>query len=217
MRPKYMLTHPDGNLMLYKSVENLGVPTKDIIVTILKEHDDKYDIAKGIKNNIGEDVTVVILDEPTKSQPETIYKTLQVTRLEESFLIKDSDNTYALEQANEEHNYVCYSELQEYTEINARNKSYIDLNEQNIITQMVEKKIISRFFSVGGYYFSNPKEFIDTYKKLTELNLSQEIYTSHIIQDMILNQGKIFLGKKALSYNDWGTFEEHIQNISSRY
>ncbi len=207
MRPKWMLNHPDGNLMVKKAIEGLEVSPKDIIITILKEHEDKYDIVKGLKENISPEITIIILDDQTKSQPETIVMTLKKTKLKESFLIKDSDNTFAVPKIEEEYNYVCYSDLQDYENINPGNKSYIEMNEQGIITNSVEKKVISRFFNVGGYYFTNPQEYIDTYEKIKE-NKDLEVYTSQIIQDMIFNQGKLFIGKKIKEYTDWGTVNQ---------
>ena len=37
MRPKWMLTHPDGNMMVKEAIEGLNIKPKDVIITILKE------------------------------------------------------------------------------------------------------------------------------------------------------------------------------------
>ncbi len=146
MRPKWMLTHPDGNLMVKKAVEELNVSPIDIVITILKEHEQNYDIAKGLKDNLGEEIKIIILDEPTKSQAETIYQTLKKAEIREPFLIKDSDNVFTLNPVEEDFNYVSYSDLQYHGEINPSNKSYIKLNEQNIIIDIVEKKNSLKLF-----------------------------------------------------------------------
>lgn len=211
IRPKWMLTHPDGNLMIKKALEGLkGIEKKDIIITILKEHEEKYDISKGLKENIGEEITIIILDEPTKSQSETVYLTLKEAGVRESFLVKDSDNYFEVDVSCE-NNYICYSNLDEYTEINPSNKSYIKMNEQGVIIDMVEKRIISKSFNVGGYFFKNVEKFIETFEKLGESNSFSELYLSYIIEDMIINQKEVFLGKKVEKYLDWGTFEDWIR------
>lgn len=208
MRPKWMLTHPDGDLMVKKAIEQINVEPEDIIITILREHEEKYDIIRGLKENIGEKINIVVLDEQTKNQPETVYLTLKKTGINEGFLIKDSDNTSAIPSWREDKNYVCYSDIQEYEDINPGNKSYIKLNDQNIIIDIVEKKVISRFFNVGGYFFTDPQKFMATFEKLNKKNNGSELYISHIIEDMILNQGELFFGKKINSYIDFGTPEQ---------
>jgi hypothetical protein len=207
MRPKWMLTHPDGNMMVKKAVEGIDVQSKDTIVTILKEHEDQYDIIAGLKDNMGEDVTMVVLDEPTQSQSETVYQTLKKANVTESFLVKDSDNLFSIKNPNEDFNYVCYSDIHEHEEINPGNKSYIKLNEQGIIVDIVEKQVVSKYFNVGGYYFKSPEVFIKTFEKLSANN-DKELFLSHAIQDMIANSGEVFLGKEANNYFDWGTLSD---------
>jgi hypothetical protein len=208
MRPKWMLNHPDGDMMVKKAIDGLNVAPKDVIITILKEHEEKYDIIRGLKENIGEEITVVVLDEQTKSAPETVYLTLKRAEVKESFLVKDSDCAWITPKIEEDFSYVSYSDIQDYEEINPGNKSYIRLNEQNIITEMVEKKVISRFFSLGGYFFKSPESFISSFEKLNAKNNSAELYISHIIEDLIINKKDIFFGKKVDSYFDFGTWEQ---------
>ena len=213
MRPKYMLTHPDGNMMVRKAVDSLNVKASDVIITILKEHEDQYDISRGLKDNLGEDITIVILDEPTKSQSETVYLTLKKASVNESFLVKDSDNIFSFPSKNEDINYVCYSDIHEHEEINPGNKSYIKLNEQDIVVDIVEKKIISSFFNVGGYYFRNPQIFISSFEDLSKKEEKSELYVSHIIQDLITNKKEIFFGRKVSNYLDWGTLNDWSKYI----
>ncbi len=213
MRPKWMLTHPDGDMMVKKSIAGLNISQENVIVTILNEHEEKYDIIRGLKENMGEKIRIVVLDEKTKSQPETVYLTLKKTGINESFLVKDSDNMFSFNLKDENVNYVCYSDIHEHEEINPGNKSYVKLNEQDIIMDIVEKKVISSFFNVGGYYFRNPKIFMESFEKLNEKrnNNHSELYVSHIIQDLITNKGEIFFGKKISDYFDWGTLNEWLK------
>ncbi len=208
MRPKWMLTHPEGDMMIKKAIEGLKAKESDIIITILKEHEDQYDIIKGLKDNLGSSIKVIILDNPTKSQAETVYLTIKKANLNESFFVKDSDNTFSFELKDENINYVCYSDIHEYTEINPGNKSYIKMNDQNIIIDIVEKKIISSFFNVGGYHFRNPTLFIESFERINNMGRNSELYVSHIIQDLIANRKEVFFGKKVENYFDWGTADE---------
>ena len=176
MRPKWMLTHPDGDLMVKKAIDGLNVKPRDVVITILREHEEKYKIIRGLKENIGNDLRIVVLEKQTKSQPETVYVTLEKTGLEESFLVKDSDSLFSLPHIDEDFNYVCYSDLQDHKGVNPGNYSYIRLNDQNIIVDIVEKTVISRFFSVGGYFFKDPKDFTSSFEKLSKKNMKAELY-----------------------------------------
>ena len=80
MKPKYMLTHPDGKLMIEKSIEQLNIDIFDrIIITIVKPHDEKYDAGlimyQVFQNN--PKVEVCVLDDFTSSASETIYQTIK--------------------------------------------------------------------------------------------------------------------------------------------
>jgi hypothetical protein len=203
-----MLTHPDGNMMVKKAIEGIPIEAKDTILTILKEHEEQYDIIAGLKDNLGDEITIVVLDKQTESQSETIYQTLKKANVTESFLVKDSDNLFSIEKPNEDFNYVCFSDIHEHEEINPGNKSYIKLNEQGIIVDIVEKQVVSKFFNVGGYYFKSPSVFMKTYEKLSSDTNNKELFLSHVIQDMIANSGEVFLGKEAKNYFDWGTLND---------
>lgn len=55
MKPKYMLTHPDGKLMVEKAMEGINPEVFDrIIITIVKPHDEKYE-AKLIMEQVFKD------------------------------------------------------------------------------------------------------------------------------------------------------------------
>lgn len=215
--PKWMLPSGNGRPMLVEAVDKLEFDIRDLIVTILKEHDEKYDARSGIRSAFGRSVEVVILDQPTANQPETVTKTLQLTGLAEPFLVKDSDNTFALTELDRPYNYVCCESLNSFDSINPRNKSYIRADENNVITSIREKQVISDLFSVGGYYFLSPEKYIETYDslRLDQSNWRGELYTSDIIASMIL-EGDPFSSRRVTAYEDWGTLKEWRGNLQKK-
>ena len=81
MRPKWLLTHPDGNLMIQKAVKGLNLEVYDrIIITIVKEHVIKYEadliLQQAFNINENSKFEILILDEFTSCQAETVYRTL---------------------------------------------------------------------------------------------------------------------------------------------
>ncbi|MDR1913797.1 MAG: hypothetical protein LBQ68_04855, partial [Clostridiales bacterium] len=91
MRPKWMLNAPNGDLMIKESLKGITHNPQDLIITILREHELRYHITKGIEKCFGFVPSICMLDEQTKSQSETVYKTIEQMEVSEPFLVKDSD------------------------------------------------------------------------------------------------------------------------------
>ena len=149
--------------------------------------------------------------ELTNIRPEYPYEKIEVgilvrdSPLGNGFIfVKDSDNYFEVDLKNQD-NQICYFDLNDKDGINARNKSYLELDTNNVVFNIVEKKIISSNFSVGGYGFSDAKQFCDAHEKLKDIE--GECYISNIIFEMLLS-GKTFYGTKTLNYKDWGTIED---------
>ena len=145
---------------------------------------------------------VVLLPEQTDSQSETVYTFLSGYELDGFIFIKDSDGFYRCDV--EERNQVAYFDLNDMDDINARTKSYVDLDVNDVVTNIVEKKVISSTFSSGGYGFADAKEFCKTFEKLQDMD--GECYISHIIFEMMLS-GSTFYGTKTTDFKDWGTLD----------
>ena len=207
--PKWTLPSGSGRPMVVEAVRKLEFDPQDLIVTILKEHDEKFDARAALRSAFGGKVEVVVLDKPTANQPETVSNTLRITGLDEPFLVKDSDNCFALTNIDRPHNYVCCESLNSFEAINPRNKSYIRTDESGVIMAIREKQVISDLFSVGGYFFVSPQRYLDTYEDLTSMQdeVLGELYTSDIIARMILG-GDPFSSVRVSEYEDWGTLKE---------
>jgi hypothetical protein len=210
MKPKWMQTHPMTNrFMVIESILGLNLDYfEKIYFTVLQEHQEKYQFLTALEEeleefNLGDKCKIVFLDFPTSCQSETVYQTVVKENIEGFIFIKDSDGYYKTE-IQEAVNQVAYFDLNEMDDINARTKSYIQLDTNNVITNIVEKKVISPTFSVGGYGFQDAKEFCVAYESLTDTE--GECYISHVIFEMMLNSS-LFYGLKTSDFKDWGTLK----------
>jgi len=204
-----MLSHPMTNrLMVTEAISGLNLDFFDNIYFIcLQEHEDKYSFMKGFVSELDDaglraKSNIVLLPEQTESQSETVYTFLSGYDLDGFIFIKDSDGFYRCDV--EEKNQVAYFDLNDMDDINARTKSYVDLDVNNVVTNIVEKKVISSTFSSGGYGFADAKEFCKTFEKLQDMD--GECYISHIIFEMMLS-GSTFYGTKTTDFKDWGTLD----------
>lgn len=215
MRPKWMLTHPNGNLMLTESFYGWDLEKiASIVVICLKEHNDQYNVQSMLSKQFAklgllEKLKIVIIEQ-SNSQPDTVYQGLVKLGISGPVFIKDSDNYFFCSPQGI--NEVCFAHISDYDIQNVGNKSYVMINEIGSVINIVEKRIISDTFCVGGYGFASANDFVTTYEKIKGV---PDIYISHIIYQMLLD-GSVFSSNKISNYLDWGTLADW-NNYRQRY
>ena len=217
MPPKWMLPDHDGVPMVVRAVAGLNLPLDRFVFTLLREHVDRYDALEGLRSAFGGPIECVILEHPTASQSETVFETIKRHGITGAILIKDSDNHFAVGNIEESYNYVSVASLHDFDLINARNKSYVLVDQDGLLVNIREKTVISDLFSVGGYYFQDAQDFVSAYDELQRSvrTATGELYISEIIAYMALN-GAVFRVKKVERYEDWGTVHEWKKEIERR-
>ena len=210
MRPKWMLTHPMTNkFMVTEAILGINLDFFDAIYFIfLKEHEEKYHFYEGFLRELTECRLIekskfVFLEEQTSSQSETVYNAIKKENIQGFIFIKDSDGYYET-TIDSSCNQIAFFDLNDMDDINARTKSYIELDVNGIVTNIVEKKVISSTFSVGGYGFEDAEDFCLTYDKIKDIE--GECYISNVIFEMMLS-GLRFIGLPTKSFKDWGTID----------
>ena len=204
MRPKYLLTDYAGRFMVQNAAEHY-IDKHRVTIVILKEHDERYMARKKIEEAFGNKVDIVVLDKPTTGPADTVYQAIQRGRINLSspILIKDCDGFYETEE--KKGNVIYVASLSKHPHIRtAGAKSYTLTNNQGIINSVVEKKIVSDHFCVGGYQFETAQSFIDAFDKI---NYTNEIFVSNIVDYMIL-QNSIFFESEVENFIDVGTAED---------
>ena len=218
MRPKWLLTHPSGNLMIIESISGLDLDSfSNIFVVGLQEHEDQYCFSEGVKrcffNAFGDRVCkkldIVLLEEETKNQPETIFQVIEKRNIQGPIFIKDSDNFFKCDVIPG--NFVTTYDISSMESVNAGNKSYVVTDDNGIITSIVEKKVISSEFCAGGYSFESANIFKESFLKLRD---HSDLYISHMIYSMMLD-GIEFGTELASQYIDWGTLRDWNEYKSS--
>lgn len=212
MKPKWMLTHPDGELMIQKALSGLNLDVFDrVIITIVKPHCEKYDADIILEQLFKENnkFEICILDDFTKSASETVYLTLEKMKVHGQFVVKDSDNCVFCTIPNNPKNVVVGYDLHDHPEIsNIPGKSFLIVNEQNIIQDIIEKKVVSNIICLGVYIFEDVEVFKKAYLELEEKSVQGERFISHIISYILAKRTCVFEAIMATDYNDWGTLVE---------
>jgi NDP-sugar pyrophosphorylase family protein len=213
-RPKYLLTMPNGKLMIQETVESFIPHFEQIFFAVLKEHDEKFH-SSIILNKLFPTSKVMIIDEVTRGQADTVVKMLEHFNITDSFLVKDSDSHFNFSSSYESNkNYVSVCNAKETPETLLYNKSFVEISNQRYILR-TSLEIISNYFSCGGYFFSNALEFIDSFHKYEEMQMEGEFFISNVI-DIMIDNNHIFHPKECTDLKDWGTFEDWINYKKSK-
>ncbi len=215
MRPKWLLTHPDGKLMVDKALEGCGIERFErVVFVVTKAHDDEFEatliLKQAFTERLGERLHIVILPEFTSGQAETVSQAITAAKITGPLLIKDSDNYLAWDDGNDVLNFVVVGNLARLRDTtNVAAKSYAVLDKNGIVQDIVEKRIISSTFCAGAYQFASAEAFQKAFTDMSSnAGLEKETYVSHVIAWMMAREGQIFRGYEATSYEDWGTLRE---------
>lgn len=212
MKPKWMLTHPDGELMIQKALSGLDLSIFDrIIVTIVNPHCEKYEadiILKQVFEN-NKKVEICVLDDFTKCASETVFLTLEKMNVTGAFVVKDSDNCVRCNIPKKIENVIVGYDLHKHPDIsNIPGKSFLIVNDQSIVEDIIEKKVVSNIICLGVYAFSDVKLFKDAYLELIDKNIQGEMFISHVISYILAKGRAFFEAIMANDYEDWGTLAE---------
>ena len=220
IKPKWLFTHPDGKLMLEKSIspflKNKKIQIK--IITVTRKIESKFKVKFLIKQMFGNQLKVLVLNSQTKSASETVLKTINYYKLKGQILVKDSDNFFNIDPKFNfmNKNFVAGVDISKHPEIyNIHQKSFLKLNNKKQIIDIEEKKIISDKICIGLYSFGSANDFISHFKNCSRNIKSKEIYLSFVVKSMI-NSNNLFLYTEGINYEDYGTFTDWL-SIRRKY
>jgi hypothetical protein len=190
-------------MMVYESIKGLPLNTfNEIIIVVLKKH-MVDDVLARLKAQFIEydNFNIVILNDKTGSSSDTVSQCIKIKGITGEIYIKDVDDYFCVKSVAP--NQVCTYSLNDAENITPGNKSYVRINDDNEILTIIEKSVISPYFSCGLYSFDSANDFVDTFKHIEDF-VDEEIYISHIIYKMILD-GKSFFINEVENFIDWGT------------
>tara|TARA_A100001515_G_scaffold30158_1_gene23531 strand:+ start:4321 stop:5385 length:1065 start_codon:yes stop_codon:yes gene_type:complete len=217
MKPKWLLTHPTGKLMIQKVLESCDYGKYDkTVITILKEHCEEYDADVILEQMFNNSVTLLILDEPTKSAAETVYQTIVQAKLSGQMTVKDSD-CLVESSYSPQRDHIVGLTVNSKTEVDRlHQKSFIIKNDDNVIVDILEKEMVSNIICLG-VYSTDCDDFINAYNSICDSDVykhESEIYVSHVISYLITCENRVFEYVEADRFVDWGTANEWYKEIA---
>jgi hypothetical protein len=208
MRPKWMLTTPDGRLAIQRaaaSVDPARIGRR--VIAIRAEHETKYGASAAIRRAFGEAIDIVVLDKDTNGPAETVALMIERARVDGPILIKDADSFFDPTE-RPTGNFVGTLDLRSNLSISRVGaKSFLVINEQNLISHIVEKHVSSNFVSAGLYAFGDAGAYLDCYRATAREVTGGEVFVSHVI-DEALRRGEVFKPYFVSNLIDVGTVED---------
>ena len=205
MKPKYLLYDYAGNLMIKNAVASY----QNVTIGILKEHDDNFSASEHIKMALP-NARIVIIKGMTNGPAATVYEIMRLANITEGpVLIRDCDAFFT--HTDTKDSYVCVGSIQEHSFVrNLPSKSFVRYNENELIVDIIEKKVVSDTFCVGGYKFADARDFLKSFIDLQAQMANREVFVSHVIQDC-LERGVNFSLKRVTNYVDVGTAQDWFE------
>lgn len=195
----------EGILLCINSILGLEIfKFNHIYFVVLKKHDKMFNIKTLLEMQFERlnlrNAKVVLLEEPTKNEPETVYRAILQEKISGASFIKDADCYFKCEIPIQ--NGLCVTSIENYNPVlNLKNKSFVRIDDSYFITNIIEKKIIGKYISVGGYFFNDTSEFMPYFERFRN---EDGLYLSHIIYAMLLDK-KFFRPIEVEDYEDWDT------------
>jgi len=206
--PAYLLSNSSGEMLLSAALSGMDLSLfEKIVVVIPSIHEEKWGakekITKAISHN---NIAIVTLDYNTDGPANTVLSAIEHENIQGSIVIKDADNSIKYTGCGEE-NFVVGIDVYDYDgEIrNLKNKSFIIINEQNQLLDVVEKRICSSNVCLGAYGFADAKDFIEACKALKDpIYDLKTLYVSEIITYLMGYHSMTFNYVEAEDYCNWG-------------
>lgn len=208
--PLFLNTHPGNRLLALKTVDGVYPDHFDkIVFTLLKDVDEAYHAKEKIleANNNQYDISFVVLDKHTSGPAETVYQTIIKADIQGEFAIRDS-HAYLEIDKDYSGNFVAGLDLTKYDNAieNLRSKSFISINEQGQILDIVEKHFCSDVISAGFYGFKSSDDYKKAYEHLCDPNYGiKKLYISHVISYLIGYSQRVFHRAKVVDFEDWSS------------
>lgn len=184
-----------------------GLPLDEfehIYITINKEVCERYDISGMLLLQLASlqlayKTDVIVIDN-TKNVVETIIQTLENINLSHDYgvFIKDADAKFEINDIVNENTVYTYH-LEDVSSINPSSKSYVTTTSDDIILNIIEKRVISSEFCAGGYFFNDVNKLIEL---CDDTSIYDKLYLSNVIYYDIIRNNELYRTESVNNFNE---------------
>ncbi len=191
--PKYLLPW-NNSIIIFDILKNL---TADNVYLIAHQRDEyfKKELIKAI-NPLGLSKKNLFYIGDTDGQAQTAKIGLQSININNEPVFFHNADTILINRKLSKVSNQLSKKFSAYIDIfygDSKKYSYVEISEDNLVKDIKEKKVISKFASSGLYGFQNKEIFLKYYNKLEKKK--GELYISDVLKKMIQFEEKIFTNK----------------------
>lgn len=202
--PEIFKINDTGRMNIISNMIDLPLSDFDKIYIVVNQRiDEIYNIENmlnvQLKNEEFAHKTCIVVVENTRNVVDTVLQTVaQIPYSKFGVFIKDADASFNITELNNENTVYTYK-LEDVKEINPSSKSYVSTTSDDVVLNIIEKRVISSEFCVGGYYFNDIKKFIDLCECVREYD---KLYLSNVIYYDILRNGEIYRTEQVIRFSE---------------
>lgn len=215
VRPKWMLTLPDGELALQRAAASVSRDAWDrLVIAVRADHEQSYGCRALLARALpGADV--IVLEQDTRGPAHTVAQMLNRAGVTGAFAVKDADSFFDPSPIPDG-SFVSVSDLRQTPSMaNVGAKSFAVINGDGLVVDMVEKSVVSNFVCVGLYGFSDTALYSECFEALTQSGGAGEVFISHVMNRAIA-AGLPVLPHHAQGLIDVGTLEDWRRHVRPR-
>ena len=215
--PKYLLPWNDS-VIISEILKNL---TLDNVYLIAHKRDEyfKKELIKAI-SPLGLNKNNLLYIGDTDGQAQTAIEGLKRINLNEGPIFFHNADTILINRKINKISNKLNKKITAYVDIfygESDKYSYVELNDKNLVKNIKEKKVISKFASSGLYGFQNKHVYLNYYNKLNKKD--GELFISDVLKKMIqfkenICVNKIFQKDKTIVL---GSPEEYGLHVTRNY
>jgi hypothetical protein len=216
VRPKWMLTLPNGELALARAAASLPSGSYDrIVVAVRAEHEARYQTVALLERVFGDAAEVLVLPLDTRGPADTVSEMILGAGVEGPFAIKDADSFFDPAPLPDT-SFVALSDIRKNPQMsNVGAKSFAVINENNLVVEMIEKSLASNFVSVGLYGFSDAAGYLESFVATRAATETGELFVSHVVNRAIAD-GMAVTPLPVQGLIDVGTLEDWRRHVRTR-
>lgn len=182
----------NGKPMIQVVVENMNINAHYIFIA-MKQHVDKYDVEKTVKEITCNNYTLHTIDELTEGSACTVLKVRDIIDNDNPMMLANSDQYLEWDP----YEFLVQSQgvdgLISCFEADHPKWSYAKTDAGGIVTEVAEKKVISDLATTGLYYFAKGSQFVRCADSMIAKNIrtNNEFYNCPIYNEVIAEGGVV--------------------------
>lgn len=189
--PKPLILAGDHQIIDW-SLDSIDYSNCNLIFVIRNDHACNYSLDEILYQKYGKDIKIVKTYKDTRGSVESCLYAKNLIDNPDPLLIFCIDvhsqpkfNPYSVDENLDGLTLTFQS--------NSPNYSYVEINENELVTNVMEKTVISNHANVGAYYFKHGYDFVESAEEMIKRNLliKNEFYIAPVYNLMIEKGKKI--------------------------